>query len=393
MEKTVREYLTFQEELELSVIYLNLEKLKFLVGLDVFKEEYLYIDDRNLGKVFPLYVINLCYKYIFLREPYHLLAKKNDAMLSYWNEKFGFPKQDDNLLLELCKNKNLVNQSLDYYRDSNHLRSLIDYLNMIDKDFMFLYNKESYPDKLLFQYSYMIHEALIVKDSEMLKRNGVSLNLQKEDKSESVAKELESILLPDTIKNFIDSHDHEGEILALYDEDKFSYRYLRKPVYKAMLYYLLNTKHLKIRVGGNSFRVGESMSRMAKYFRKPGKVIDFDRLFKDELFEWDSSTIAYADKFDFRSIGYNGTTHSIVWYYVNNVTCGTYNDNGEFAPFNSNFKGFWQIIEVIKALGYNNVPKANCAIGCGYDKRISGRQGLMCKEFGIDFINIETLLD
>ena len=66
MQKTIREHLTYREELEMVVLYLNLEKLKYLVAMDIFDEDCLLSNDINETKQrYPLYVINLCYSYIF----------------------------------------------------------------------------------------------------------------------------------------------------------------------------------------------------------------------------------------------------------------------------------------------------------------------------------------
>ena len=61
MIKTIIEYLTYREELEMAVLYLNLEKLKYLVTMDIFDEDCLLSNDINETKQrYPLYVINLC---------------------------------------------------------------------------------------------------------------------------------------------------------------------------------------------------------------------------------------------------------------------------------------------------------------------------------------------
>ena len=46
------------------------------------------------------------------------------------------------------------------------------------------------------------------------------------------------------------------------------------------------------------------------------------------------------------------------------------------------------IIEVIKAKGYNLIKPATCALICGKDPRISGKQKIMLEEEGIDYINV-----
>ena len=160
-----------------------------------------------------------------------------------------------------------------------------------------------------------------------------------------------------------------------------------------MLKRLLLTKHLKIRIGGNSFRVGESITNMAKALGVENKVLDFDVYLKDEQFVWGSPIIDYADQFDFRSQGGDGAgCHSMVWHYVNNVDCGWYNEDGSFSRFNSKEKGYWQIIEVIKAKGYNSINPATCALICGKDPRISVKQQAMLEAEEIDYINVYDLL-
>ena len=68
MQKTIIESLTYREELEMAVLYLNLEKLKYLVAMDIFDEDYLLSNDINETKRrYPIYVINLCYSYIFTK--------------------------------------------------------------------------------------------------------------------------------------------------------------------------------------------------------------------------------------------------------------------------------------------------------------------------------------
>ena len=47
MQKTIIEYLTYREELEMAVLYLNLEKLKYLVAMDIFDEDCLLSNDIN----------------------------------------------------------------------------------------------------------------------------------------------------------------------------------------------------------------------------------------------------------------------------------------------------------------------------------------------------------
>ena len=180
----------------------------------------------------------------------------------------------------------------------------------------------------------------------------------------------------------------------MYDEDKFTHRFFSdSKQYAAILKRLLLTKHLKIRIGGNSFRVGNSITGMAKALGSENKILDFDTYFREEQFVWGSPLIEYADKYDFRSQQANSAGfRSKVWYYVNNVDCGWYEKDGSFCRFDSKEKGYWQIVEVIKAKGYNLIRPATCALICGKDPRISGRQQMMLEEERIDYINVFNLL-
>jgi Fe-S-cluster containining protein len=240
----------------------------------------------------------------------------------------------------------------------------------------------------------MINDALMIRTAKTLEDKGANLHYDRDAEYRDYIKNIDENDLSDQIISFIEKHDNGGEELALYDEDKFTNRLLSdSKQYAAILKRLLLTKHLKIRIGGNSFRVGESITNMAKTLGLENKVLDFDAYFKEEQFVWRSPLIDYADKFDFRSQQANGAgSHSKVWYYVNNVDCGFYNKDGNFCRFDSKKKGYWQIIEVIKTKGYNSIKPATCALICGKDSRISGRQQAMLEEEGIDYINVFNLL-
>ena len=243
-------------------------------------------------------------------------------------------------------------------------------------------------------YSWMIYDALMIRTAKILEDNGANLYYNCDAEYREYVESIDENDLNEQIISFIDKHDNEGEELALYDEDKFTNRvFSDSKQYAAMLKRLLMTKHLKIRVGGNSFRVGEAITEMTKALDVENKVLDFDANFREEQFVWGSPIIDYADKFDFRWQGVKGVgRHSMVWYYVNNVDTGWYNEDGSFCRCDTNEKGYWQIVEVIKAKGYKFIAPATCALICGKDPRISGRQQTMLEEDGIDCINVYNLL-
>jgi hypothetical protein len=392
MIKTINEYLTYREELEMAVLYLNLEKLKYLVAMDIFDEDCLLSNDINETKQrYPLYVINLCYSYIFTKEPYSCFIEKNNAMLNYWHERFGLPLKNDQLLVDLYEHKERLN--LGQYKNEfqfSWLRSCVSEIN----SYKFLFKKESSDHNHYYMYSWMINYALMIRTAKVLEDMGIDMNYDREAEYREYVMNIDENNLDEQIISFIERHDKEGEELALYDEDKFTHRFFSdSKQYAAILKRLLMTKYLKIRIGGNSFRVGESIINMAKALGVEEKVLDFDAFFKDAQFVWGSPLIDYADKFDFRSQQANGAdSHSKVWYYVNNVDCGWYKEDGSFCRFDSNRKGYWQIVEVIKAKGHEDVKPATCALICGNDPRISGRQQTMLEEEGIDYINVFDLL-
>lgn len=392
MIKTIIEHLTYREELEMAVLYLNLEKLKYLVAMDIFDEDCLLSNDINETKQrYPLYVINLCYSYIFTKEPYSYFIEKNNAMLNFWHERFGLPMKNDKLLENLYDHKERLD--LDYYEDKFHFSWLCSCVSEMNS-YKFLFNKETSDHNHYYMYSWMINDALMLRTAKILEDKGANLHYDRDAEYRDHVKNINENDLDEQIISFIEKHDNEGEELALYDEDKFTHRlFSDSKQYAAMLKRLLLTKHLKIRVGGNSFRVGEAISEMAKALGVEDKVLDFDTYFKEEQFVWGSPLIDYADKFDFRSQQANGAgSHSKVWYYVNNVDCGWYKEDGSFCRFDSIRKGYWQIVEVIKAKGYNSIKPATCAFICGKDPRISGRQQIMLEEEGIDYINVFNLL-
>ena len=392
MQKTIIEHLTYREELEMAVLYLNLEKLKYLVAMDIFDEDCLLSNDINETKQrYPLYVVNLCYSYIFTKEPYKCFTEKNNAMLNFWHERFGLPLKNDELLEELYNHKERL--PLSYYFNQFHFSWLCSCVSRMDS-YKFLFKKESSDHNNYYMYSRMINDALMIRTAKALEDKGANLHYDYDEEYGEYVQNIDENNLDEAIISFIEKHDNEGEELALYDEDKFTHRvFSDSKHFAAMLKRLLLTKHLKIRIGGNSFRVGNAITEMAKALGVEDKVLDFDTFFREEQFEWGSPLIDYADKFDFRSQGGKDTGHhSKVWYYVNNVDCGWYKKDGSFCRFDTKEKGYWQIIEVIKAKGYNLIKPATCALICGKDPRISGRQQMMLEEERIDYINVFILL-
>lgn len=287
MEKTIIESLTYREELEMAVLYLNLEKLKYLISMEIFDEDCLLSNDINETKQrYPLYVINLCYSYIFSKEPYRCFIEKNNAMLDFWHERFGLPQKNDELLENLYEHKERLN--LDEYKDKFNLSWLRSCISRMDS-FDFLFKKESSDHNHYYMYSWMINKALMIRMAKTLEDNGVDMHYDYDEEYREYVQSIDENNLDETIIFFIEKHDNKGEELALYDEDKFTRRsFGDSKQYAAMLKRLLLTKYLKIRIGGNSFRVGEAITEMAKALGVEGKILDFDAFFREELFVWEA---------------------------------------------------------------------------------------------------------
>lgn len=222
MQKTRKENLTYREELEMAVLYLNLEKLKYMVAMDIFDEDCLLSNDVNETKQkYPLYVINLCYSYIFTKEKYRCFAEKNNAMLNFWHERFGLPLKNDELLENLYNHKERLN--LDYYKDSSNFSWLCSCISEMDS-YMFLFNKESSDHNHYYMYSWMIGNALMIRTAKRLEEKGANLHYDRNAEYIEEVKSIDENDLDGQIVAFIAKHDNEGEELSLYDEDKFTQR-------------------------------------------------------------------------------------------------------------------------------------------------------------------------
>lgn len=147
--------------------------------------------------------------------------------------------------------------------------------------------KESSDHNHYYMYSWMINNALMIRTAKTLEDNGANLHYDYDEEYREHVQNIDENNLDKTVISFIEKHDNEGEELALYDEDKFTHCiFSGSKQYAAMLKRLLLTKHLKIRIGGNSFRVDEDIANMAEALGVENKVLDFDTYFKEEEFVW-----------------------------------------------------------------------------------------------------------
>lgn len=190
----------------------------------------------------------------------------------------------------------------------------------------------------------------------------------------------------ESIDKYVTDIDKQGAILVMFDEGKVfaspdindlckisnAYHYLIKRV-------LLHSKYIVIRVGGYSYRVA-------------GMVLDSvetlpeDRTYVEHFLDWydndtwnrppkvktvnmnqytfmpDMDIVKKAEEYDFKTFGNNGVSHTMVHFYVNNISTGWYDDKGEFVPFYHNYRGLQAISDVAMIYGFDNIPPATAAV-------------------------------
>ena len=218
------------------------------------------------------------------------------------------------------------------------------------------------------------------------------------------------LILDSGLKEFLNGLDQPGSVLAVMDEDKLTYRFspdIMNAYEKVLDYIMTELKYLSVRVGGNSYRSGNHMASIMREKNYPtGRFVNLTH-HKSEAkatftepnvreidmrnfdFTKDRELVEYADGFDIRSMHYNGSSHSLVWYYLNNISCGWFKKDGEFMPFNSNIKGLWMLTEVAKVKGFMDMKPASAVL---YSNMIrSHTNGIACNIIRLcDDLNIKS---
>lgn len=234
----------------------------------------------------------------------------------------------------------------------------------------------------------------------------------------------EENVLGEDVKKFLDSIDAPESILAIMDDENDYY-----DEYTSVLDYVMTSlKYLSIRVGGSSFRSGDALtSYMLKKDYPRGRFVslkcnhDFECNGVEESnvryvdmtklnFKEDPALIEYADRFDIRAQDANGEMKSKVWFYVNNIPCGWFKDDGTWMNFDFNVKGLWMLTEVANIKGFKNLPPATAAMLGNYElakygpwkpkpgysqerpATLAERQEQLCKDAGIPYFDIATTI-
>ena len=221
-------------------------------------------------------------------------------------------------------------------------------------------------------------------------------------------------VLDNSLKTFLDEIDQPGAVLAIIDEDKITNRFggteIMNVYEKVLEYVMTELKYLSIRVGGNSYRSGNFLATLMKEKNYPtGRFVNLicsnsesratftepnvrEIDMRDFDFKKDMELVEIADKFDIRCMHRNELTHSLVWFYVNNISTGWFKADGDFMPFNSNIKGLWMLTEVAKIRGFLDMKPASAVL---YSDLFPDRSSViasnvreLCKDLNIKSFNI-----
>lgn len=187
------------------------------------------------------------------------------------------------------------------------------------------------------------------------------------------------------IQEYILEIDKPGAVIAVFDEGKVFARYTDlgyQHFYHTLFDFVFhNTRFVRIRVGGYSFRAATMAQNMIKNLPKDRIYLEYlsngsseennddprIKVFKmgKYQFNYDMDIVKAAEEYDFKSFGDKNGMHTIVYYYVNGIETGFYDNNGEFHRFYSKSRGLQAITDVIMIKGFEDITPAT-AVMCTF---------------------------
>lgn len=378
-EKKTR-WLTYHEELAMAVFFSNVEKFRCLSNMELFNQEILTKPLRLWNKDdAPLVTILACYKILYAIPGNKKWKERNDAIVGMVKERCG---------MEITEDIDLSAYNPEGVGDILHQR---DYKRMISwvsscREGGYGPQPESW-DNLKSFYRYIPtnalreqHLARLEKRYTESERNLILKKVREEhQKSIQAWEKSHAQPLSKEIKQFIDKHDREGAILALFDEGKGFLAYTGL-YYTIIRYVLSKTQHITIRVGGYSYRAEKAALHISTQLKcKPERLesiycdyykpsVDYGdanaKFFElyDYLFDYEMELVKYAEQYDYKTFSMNGENHPMVYYYVNNIDTGWYSEDGEFHGFYDKRRGLQALGDVIMIRGYKDIRPATCAI-------------------------------
>lgn len=443
MEKITKTYLTFEEELLVAVYHNNVEKLKWLIGMDYFKPS-MVTEPIDFGEVsVPLYWITLCYRYMLRYGEYDNARKPVDEILTIWSEIFHLDtdeivdlkscyhadkmppviKDEDkwwmgHLTLEDFLRSGAREIDFKLYKAINayNVKEIVFYLKegaapdakVIDKGgkalsaISMLRCWKRNRDYYLWGEEHVVEEwkirslvsngleemILFLLEKNITNRKGCPVetydgewNLYEDTFDSQLTV---SPAMKEEIGSFVKEIDKPGAVLVMFDEGKAFVR-ARHLHYQSLYTYVIKsifkeTKHVIIRVGGYSYRVAQLVLDLIK--QQP-----HDRLYVEYLSEgsaedeWkdrdsrirvigmgryqfrpDMDIVKLANEYDFKTFGYKNGTHTMVYYYVNNIDTGWYEEDGKFCPFYNKYRGLQAITDVVMINGYDEIVPATSVV-------------------------------
>ena len=230
-------------------------------------------------------------------------------------------------------------------------------------------------------------QILYLLDQNVNQRTITPANIFSEFVSKAHAEDELTPKTKDMIDNFVSEIDKPGAVLVMFDEgkifaswdmnymckSKYAYKYLIKRVF-------CHSKYIVIRVGGYSYRVADMVLGYVKYLPENRTYVEHFSDSSDEgdwdyrppriktvnmnhyTFSPDMDIVNKAEEYDFKTFGNNSGSHTMVHFYVNNITTGWYNEKGEFFSFYDNNRGLEAISDVAMIYGYDNLAPATAAV-------------------------------
>ena len=373
-------WLTYKEELALAVFFSNVEKFKCLSALPNFKTELL-TEPMRIGKKddAPLATILACWKILYATPGNEGMAAKNEAIIGMIRERCGIDITDE---IDLSKyNPDGPGDILKY----KEYGSLLKWVLSI-RESGYAPGRESW-DQLKTEYGYVTNRALreqhlshLGKPFPIWQKEIIMKKMREEiEKERRAYMDRQLPATPQNAKEFIDDLDRPGTIIALFDEGKLFYTYADE-LESVIRYILTETKHITLRVGGYSYRVERQALDISKeldidpcrlesiycgYFEPHVDHLLAKATFrelKEYAFDYDNPFVRYAEEYDYKCFAIGGVTHSMVYYYVNNIDTGWYDKDGKFCGFYDKHRGLEALGDVVMIRGYQDIKPANAAI-------------------------------
>ena len=187
--------------------------------------------------------------------------------------------------------------------------------------------------------------------------------------------------LENKVSDFIHEIDKPGAILTVFDEGKVfarcdileyepTYCYVMRRVWR-------ESKNVVIRVGGYSYRAEDMALALVKELPKDRVYLEYLSQYatsnyddpriraismRDFKFDYSMDIVQQAEEYDFKTFSNEKGSHCMVYYYVNNIDTGFYDDKGVFHRFYSKDRGLQAITDVIMINGYEDITPATAAI-------------------------------